>query len=370
MIRRALLFLALVVLCAASIFAGQQREEGIEVTVEGYAPILDNKSRARDEAIMDALRRGVEQVLGGYLDSRTILHNFDLLEDSVLSQARGYVSSYSVKDVREDENLLIVIVAMVIKEDVIHGDLEGLRDTIKIKGNPRIGVVIPQIWHRQKISSSPAEEAVASILVQKGFEVVSKVVYADHNALWTLQSILDGDFRAASSLFEPYDVTYIVAGRASPIHLSTYEGLVSYRCLLEVQVILSELGTILSLHSTEAKGIHTVDSLAFERAATEAGNELAPEILTSLAKEITAPGHTIRVHVHNCSFADVSYLERRFKAIRLTQQVFFRSYEDRIAVFDVLTSLPTAHFAENLNWWQIGLQIDTVRSSTIVAAMQ
>ncbi|MEO0224689.1 MAG: hypothetical protein ABIL76_06330, partial [candidate division WOR-3 bacterium] len=49
---------------------------------------------ARDRAISDALRNAIEQALGTYIESQTIIDNYQLIEDNILSKSKGYVKSY------------------------------------------------------------------------------------------------------------------------------------------------------------------------------------------------------------------------------------------------------------------------------------
>lgn len=346
----------------------QAESKGKEVTIKGYAVQREDMGRARDEAVLDAIRRGVEQALGGYIDSRTILHNFDLIEDSVLSQTRGYVSNYSIIDERKDGDMLVVIVNMTVKEEDIEDDLQALQLAIQHRGNPRIAVAVPEVNERQKLKPSPVEDKIIQKLSESGFEVVSKDIYDNSQKLKFLREILGGSNQYALNLGNWFDTTYLVVGQAKPSYINTYEGLISYRCQSNIEVLNADLSQVISSHSGSETGVHIQDKQAAREAANKIGEVLAAEVLNKLAEDVSASGHTIRVILEGSKFSEVEFIKRRLKAIRLTENVFMRGFESNTTTFDVVTGLPTYNFAEALSWWDLDLTINQVSSNIIRAS--
>lgn len=345
----------------------QAQDDGTEVTIEGYAAQRDDLIKARDEAVLDAIRRGVEQVLGGYIDSRTILHNFDLIEDSVLSQTRGYVSNYSIEEERKDGNMLVVLVNMTVKEEDIEDDLQALQLAIQQRGNPRVAVAIPEI-DGNDLRPSPVENKIIQKLSSNGFEIVSKNIYDNSQQLKLLQEIIDGNNQYALDLGNWFDTTYLIVGKVKPGFANEYEGLITYSCQANVEVLNADLSQVISSHSENEKGVHIQDNQAILEAANQTGEVIAEQVLDKLAEDVSASGHTIRVILDRSSFSDVEFLKRRLKAIRLTEEVFMRGFENNTITFDVVTGLPTYNFAEALNWWDLDLDIEQVSSNIIRAS--
>lgn len=340
-------------------------EEGVEVMVEGYAPIGEDISKTRDEAILDAIRRGIEQVLGAYVDSSTILHNFDMIEDSIFSRSRGYVSSYSIEEEREDGNLLVLVLNMIVKEEDIHEDLEALKLAIRRRGNPRVAVVVPDVYQNGKMEKSALESEFTNILLERGFELVSRDIYSNSERLAQLRKTLEGNPQNLSQLGAWYDVTYLIIGRAVPISAGSYEGLVSYRCQADIQILQSDIGIVVSQHRGEETAVHIKEDIAYHEASRQLGEDMAKDVLSSLAKDVSSSGHTVRVEVSELSFSAISFFTKRLEAIRLTEDVYLRSFEDNTAIFDVVTSLPTYNFAETLSWWDMNITVEKVSSNTI-----
>ena len=62
------------------------------VEAEGVAAILNGDTDiARDKAIVDAQRKAVEQAAGVLISSESLVENYDLLSDRILTQSSGYI---------------------------------------------------------------------------------------------------------------------------------------------------------------------------------------------------------------------------------------------------------------------------------------
>lgn len=71
--------------------------ESMEVKDDGISKVViaDGVGTNRDEAVRDAFRSAVRQVVGMYVDSETLVENDELVEDQVLTFSNGFVSSWS-----------------------------------------------------------------------------------------------------------------------------------------------------------------------------------------------------------------------------------------------------------------------------------
>jgi hypothetical protein len=76
--------------------AGSESETH-EVVATGLGSILGNDvAHARDDAVEDALRKGIEDALGLIVEAETLVENFQLIEDNIYSKTQGYVQKYDV----------------------------------------------------------------------------------------------------------------------------------------------------------------------------------------------------------------------------------------------------------------------------------
>ncbi len=89
---------------------------GQVVTVEslGVAPVGDDQARARDQAVAQALGTAVGRVVLGMVDPATLRDKLALLEEKILSQARRFVSTYSLESHAISGERMLVLVSVVV----------------------------------------------------------------------------------------------------------------------------------------------------------------------------------------------------------------------------------------------------------------
>ncbi|MCK4826419.1 hypothetical protein KA005_62325, partial [bacterium] len=98
--------------------------EAKEIVASGMGSIIDGDvAHARDDAVEDALRTGIEQTLGLLLESETLVENFQLIEDNIFSKTKGYVQTYEViREGKRNEYLYEVTVKAIVKMTDLKND--------------------------------------------------------------------------------------------------------------------------------------------------------------------------------------------------------------------------------------------------------
>ena len=96
----------LLALACLVLMGSVRADEGVRmVTVDGVGAVLRDVGAARDEAIRDGLRLAVEQALGTSVVGRTLMVDFQVVEDRVIGRAEGFVRSYRVvREQREGDS--------------------------------------------------------------------------------------------------------------------------------------------------------------------------------------------------------------------------------------------------------------------------
>lgn len=124
---RSVKFFPLVFLFIAASSLTARAEESKTVTAEGVAAIQGNaRDIARDAAIDDAQKRAVEQAIGILIESRTQVENYQLINDKILSQTKGYIKRYNVAGVTEDSGLLRVRINADVALSKLADDLSAI----------------------------------------------------------------------------------------------------------------------------------------------------------------------------------------------------------------------------------------------------
>lgn len=122
-----------VTLFLASVGVAQE----IVLTVQGAsAPDDGRAATGRSLAIDDALRNAVQQGVGTYVNSETLVENFVLIEDRIVTRAAGFARLIEITQEGFDDSGLYRITAEV----AVSGDAlrDNLRDIIRSNGDPRI----------------------------------------------------------------------------------------------------------------------------------------------------------------------------------------------------------------------------------------
>ena len=165
------------------------------------------------------------------------MSNFELVEDSILSKAAGYVASYSITDQWVDEGLINVMLLMVIQAGRLENDANALKAAIQRKGNPRIAVLIPQQSGSDLSASSPAEPVIIEGLISAGFLLVDNRALSYDAYSYEVPRALAGDAQAVSKLTGAINADLLVLGVAQASPVGNIHGLESYRGSVEVRVL-------------------------------------------------------------------------------------------------------------------------------------
>src|SRR5690554_6211442 len=150
-------------------------EEEAVIEVEGFAVVKEgNLLRARELAVSDGLRSAVEQVVGLLVDSRTRVHNYELIEDTILIRSAGYIAGYEILSTRLVEGTLGVRLRVRVRREELVRDLDHLQLILYRANDPRIMVVIPEEHLRRLVPDPAAETEVIRRLVDAGFRLVDQ----------------------------------------------------------------------------------------------------------------------------------------------------------------------------------------------------
>jgi len=113
----------------------------VEVTSEGVGAVTATTAGARDMAIEDALRRAVEQAVGAFIDSESMVENYQLLSDRIYSKSTGHVRNYKILREWEEESLFRVKIRATVGTDNLKNDLEAIGLLMQRKHKPRVMVI-------------------------------------------------------------------------------------------------------------------------------------------------------------------------------------------------------------------------------------
>ena len=99
---------------------------------------------SREQALASALRSAVEQGVGTFITSTSMVVDSQLVDDKILSHSKGYVTGYRILKEGRTVGGYAVTISATVDVQVIKEDIDALTILRKVAGNPRILIAFNQ----------------------------------------------------------------------------------------------------------------------------------------------------------------------------------------------------------------------------------
>lgn len=347
-----------IVVCAAAIAlrgifpAGASAIEEREITAKGEAVVRGTGPEAlllaRDEAINRAQRRAIEQGVGSIIDSETMVENFQLLDDKVLSQVKGYITGFEVTDDNKGEGgVYSVTVRATVAMARLEKDIRALNIIREKKGNPRIMVMIRDYFEDPVYGADFAKAGeVAQSAVEKEFlkldfplvDSAQMAVISERD-----EKVAYDDPAKAAALGRRFGAEVVVVGEATSAQMdsSAPHGVAVYHCDAQVsaKAVKTDTGQVIARESvTSGRVVKGGRATAAKEALRIAGEKLALAMRDGILEKWRSEAfNTVTVQI--IASGATNELRRAFQkdlaAIRGVRSVSERSWADGVLELDV-----------------------------------
>ena len=316
-------------------------QDFIIVNSEGVGDIAGNaESHARDVAIEDALRRAVEQAVGTFISSETVVQKSVLINDSIYAQANGYIKEYSILSEISDGKTYRVLLESNVSKIKIQDDLQAIGLLMNRKHKPRIMVIIPEYHIHREIPDPAGETEVIKKLLAKGFEVVdqsqvSKIRYNEQ-----IKAVIAGDAKLAAEIGLEYGAELLIIGEAfSESAGRIVGGFITCRARIEARAIKIDTGDILVADGKYATDLDIVEAIAGKKALQKAGSELATyfinQILSKWGNDVTNIT-SVNVIIYGLNYNEfIRFKQVLLQNIRGIKAIHQRSFTSARAVVEI-----------------------------------
>jgi hypothetical protein len=256
-----------------------------QVTATGMGSIINGDvAHARDDAVEDALRKGLEQVMGMMVSAETLVENFQLIEDNIFSKTQGYVQTYEVvQEGKRDEMLYEVTVNAVVKMSDLKSDLDAIQTLIRRKNTPRMMVLIEETnigetpgMHLVTTDLNTAETALMDQFMAKGFRFVDQQTVKANMDKAVAAAILKGDVAKAAALGKSHGAEVVVTGKAVAKATETEAfgtKIRSQQATVTARAIRTDTGDIIATGSAQGAYPHIDDMTGGAKAIQKACGE-------------------------------------------------------------------------------------------------
>lgn len=158
----------------AVLLLGNNPVWAVQVTAKGMSFLeTGREALAREKALDDAKRNAVEQAAGAAIESSTLVENFVLVKDRIMSQASGYLKNYRIiKETKSDLGTYeVTIEAEVLTKSVV-GDVDRFQKMLSWQKNPRVSIVVDaSVAAQVRPAAIKASNMLADRLKSGGFNV-------------------------------------------------------------------------------------------------------------------------------------------------------------------------------------------------------
>lgn len=274
------------------------------VETEGLASIKDGDvAAARDKAIDDALRRAVEQTVGTIVESETMVKNYELLSDRILTRSDGYISGYKILEEKQQEKLYRVKLLVDVGTDRLKDDLDAIGLLIRRMRKPRIMVMITDeniqavgIFNKYIASISHSEGIMIRKLREKGFTVVDAVQVKQNLSRDEAVRAFTGDNKTASLLGNQAGAEVIIVGEAiaAPGSRVGNSQLISNNATITARAIKAGSSEVIAQADEEGAAVHTNPLIGAQQAIKNSAEKLADVIIEQILDKWSSEATSIR----------------------------------------------------------------------------
>jgi hypothetical protein len=264
------------------------------VIAEGYGTVIGGDlAQARDEAIVDARVRALEQVAGVFVDAATLIENELLLDAVVRDTTQGLLTSYRVLQEGPvgDGRYRVQIEARVAPDDV-RQRLQGLTS------DAALVLMVPEANVGRPNDPPIVQQLLAARLLDTGYRVADPAQVARVRERDRQRAHADNDLDAVRGITGRFLAGYLVVGHALSEPSQVIDGIVSARARVSLRVIEAESGrTIVSRDLGEVRGFDLSPERAGQKALRAAGAAAADDLIEQLDRHFRRKERTLEVKI-------------------------------------------------------------------------
>ena len=374
----------------------QDTGEAVVVEATGLGAFKkDDPARAREEAMEAAQREAVEKASGVIISSESLMKNFELVQDEVLSRSKGFIRKYDVlKEGSDGQMYTVIIRAEVVKQAFLSNVNESLEELYQRVGKPRVMLTVEEadlgtlreaqttagaagtgVVSTAMPSLQVVEKEIRKILLKQGFTFVdarsvqkgSMVESAEKGRDTSRTGLLD---QAKTSKAE-----ILMIGRGQIGGKTMMNKFHVVDASVGLDVVRTDNGQVMASEVVSAKGLNINQDTAAVVALQKGAQDITPKIMeqvTFMWISERQQGSRVEIVVKNVSFKDLAQLRRMLGTeIKGVKKVTQRSFSDGTALLEVVSRDRPDRLAESLDSLEVNgtiFNVEDVSANGVVLA--
>lgn len=300
---------------------------GKEIITEGYG-------YNRDAAVNAALRNAVEKCVGVSIGSKTLVENFSLVSDKIISHTSGYVSACRVKEEKQEFGLVKVVVKADVSMGKLESDLAAQKLLYKMVNQPRIMVLLDERIEKEPMQEKTASFKFEQVLTSKGFIVVEPEQSARIQGLDDNKQLADIAFRNGADLLIRGSVS---VAKATPktIYGSQFY---SVPIQLNARIVRSDNAQIIASRTKKITKNSREETSAANFGLESGGEELAQELISDLNQFWQSEAYNesrVVIVLRGFPVKNLDSIEQKLKKISSVRDLKLRYIEGNDCIYDV-----------------------------------
>lgn len=308
------------------------------VQATGKAEITYNQvGRARDDALQDAKRQAVAIALGSVVSSSTEISAGQFQEQRILSNAEGYIESYSIlAEGKQGGSIYSVTIAAVVQVGKIRNVVD---QALSNAGRPEFIVLVNQDGPLK--NKQTMQVALEQAFIAEGYPILDRATVEQLKLKNTklIAGILGGDAKAAQNFGQMVGAQVVIAAQA---HFKNggkvlNSNLNSMQLVSSVRIIDASNGRVLAAAQADKTVPHINPEIGGSKAADKAAYALvqrtSPEILKRWQPNSARP---VELTVTGLTYGELIEFKDLLLTMRGVKEVNTRGLKQKVAKMQVM----------------------------------
>ena len=343
-----------IIILAGSSFAQQPSRTHV-VKAEGMGVIINNNNTlARDNAIEDALRKAVEQAVGIFVSSETMVESFQVLNDRIYTKMESYIENYRIISEVPMDNIYKIIIEATVTSGNLKKDLSDAGILMAIKQKPRVMLLMAEqnigrehfrYWwghHASEADLSITETVFMEKLNEENFKVIDHGAKSGTIKVHKAYRVASLDDNVAVSLGNQFDAEVVIVGKALAKYIGNVAGSSMKSCQANISArgVRTDNGSVIASGTAHGAAVHidqvSAGSEALKKASSDLISQLMEQMVSVWGKE-TEGTTLVQMTINGISgYRDFLKLKNVMKKqVRGVEDIHQRSMTAGVAKLDI-----------------------------------
>jgi len=310
-----------------------------EVIGDGMA--VGSSLTSRQEALDRALRNAIEKGVGVIIDSETMVQNFQLLDDKVYSQVKGYVKSYQIVDDNQGkEGFYRIKLKAIVALGSLRKDLKALNIIMEKKGRPRIVIVFSETIDGLAQPGALTQTSLEKTFLENNFPVVDKPQMEMIKARDVTLSY--NDHLKAAALGRRYGAEVVIVGQATsdlvdksqPYGVSVY----AYQAQVSAKAIKVDTARLIASENVSSTQRGSGRIPTAKKSLDAAGQELADVMMNQIIEKWRSEVYNlleVQLVCEKVNLDALNLFKDNLRNLDIVKSLSQRTFVNNIAIIDV-----------------------------------